>query len=146
MVLPPALLKCVRIGEKLIALMRLTLYSSFATHSEAVAIAVLVLVDCPNLNRPHAFIPTLHHSSINLAALFSSSPLSPHPQSLPFLPISLQYIHSAMEVFNSIKILPYKSRKTYGRIYPSNFLRETSKGKERNEKLDSTRIEPAWGS
>lgn len=78
MVLPPALLKCVRIGEKLIALMRLTLYSSFATHSEAVAIAVAV-VDCPNLNRPPAFLPPLHHSSITLAALILFAPFPSSP-------------------------------------------------------------------
>lgn len=52
--------------------MQFTLSSCFVTPSESVAAAVLV-VDCPNLNRPPAFLPTLHHSSITLAALFSSS-------------------------------------------------------------------------
>lgn len=96
--------------------MRFTLSSCFATHSESVAVAAVLVVDCPNLNRPHAFIPTLHPSSITLAALILFA-LSSHPQSLLFLPISLQYIYSAAKVFNTIEILPYKFRKTYCRIY-----------------------------
>lgn len=54
-------------------LMQFKLSSCFATHSEAVAIAVVLVVDCPNLDRAPAIIPPLHHSSIALAALISSS-------------------------------------------------------------------------
>lgn len=53
--------------------MQFKLSSCFATHSVAIAV---VLVVCPNLNRPPAFIPPLHPSSINLPALISSSPSS----------------------------------------------------------------------
>lgn len=74
--------------------MQFKLSSCFATPSESVAIAV-VLVDCPNLDRPPAIIPPLHPSSLNLAAPFSSHRPFPHPQYLLSLPISLQYIYSA---------------------------------------------------
>lgn len=79
-------------------LMQFKLSSCFATHSEAVAVAVVV--DCPNLHRPHTFIPPLHHSSITLAALFSSSPFSLIPSPYYPFPISLQYIYSAAKVFD----------------------------------------------
>lgn len=124
--------------------MRLTLYSSFATHSEAVAIAVAV-VDCPNLNRPPAIIPPLHHSSITLAALILFAPFPSSPILIIPSPSHYNIYTLQQKVFNSIKILPYKSRRTYGRIYPSNFFFR-DRQKERKETLDSTRIEPAWGS
>lgn len=55
--------------------MQFKLSSCFATHSEAVVVVLVVLVfDCPNLHRPHAFIPTLHPSSITLAAVFLIAP------------------------------------------------------------------------
>jgi len=69
--------------------MQFKLSSCFVTHSES------VLVECPNLNRPPAFIPPLHHSSINLAgvAALVLIALSLITQSLSSLPISLQYIY-----------------------------------------------------
>lgn len=92
MVLPPTLLKSVRIGEKADFPHAVHTVLLLRNPPEAIAIAVaLVLVACPNLDRSHAIIPTLHHSSITLAALFSSSPPFPHHQYSLSLPISLQY-------------------------------------------------------
>lgn len=75
-------------------LMQFTLSSCFATHPEAVAV-----VECPNLHRPPAFIPPLHPSSINLAALFSSSPF-PLITNTYYSSQSHYNIHSAAKVFN----------------------------------------------
>lgn len=90
--------------------MQFKLSSCFATHSEAVAVAVLLVVECPNLHRPPAIIPTLHPSSINLAALFSSSPLSLIPS--PYYPSQSHYnIYTLQQKSSiSISIFPYKYR------------------------------------
>lgn len=110
-------------------LMQFKLSSCFATHSEAV-----LVVDCPNLNRAPAFIPPLYPSSITLAALvlfapFLSSPVLIIPPNLACNIYTLQQKSS---------IFPYKSRRTYGRIYPSNFFR--GRQKERKEMKNSTRL------
>lgn len=73
--LPLTLLKCVRIGEK--ADCPHTIQTVLLLRNPSEAVLVLV-VDCPNLNRPHAIIPPLHPSSITLAALILFAP-SPHP-------------------------------------------------------------------
>lgn len=70
----------------LCVLMQFTLSSCFTTPSESVAVVLVLVVDCPNLNRAPAFIPSLHPSSINLAALIlfalSSSPILVIPPNL----------------------------------------------------------------
>lgn len=117
-------------------LMQFKLSSCFATHSESVAIAVVLVVDCPNPDRLLAFIPPLHPSSITLAAPFPLRPF-PHPQYSLFLPISLQYT------------LQWKSSTVYQSFLASLegtnnfFFRDRQKERKGNTRLDSTRIEPA---
>lgn len=117
------------------ALMQFTLSSCFATPSESVAI--LVLVDCPNLHRPPAFIPTLHHSSVvSLTAPFSSSPISLQP--ILVIPPNLTTIYTLQQ---KPSIFPYKFRKTYCRIYlVISSVAVKRKGKERKESENSTRL------
>lgn len=81
--------------------MQFKLSSCFATHSESVAVVlVLVLVvECPNLHRPPAIIPPLHPSSVvSLAALILFT-LSLIPS--PYYSSQSHYnIYSAAKVFN----------------------------------------------
>lgn len=114
------LLKCVRIGEK-----------ADCTHAVD---TVLLLRNPLRRRRPrprrrlpqpslspchYPSPPSLHHQSSR------SDPLRPFLSSLILIiPPNLPAIYTLQQ---KSSILPYKSRKTYGRIYPSNFFRERQK-------------------
>lgn len=141
MVLPPTLLKCVRIGEK-----------ADCTH----AIHIVILLRNPlrirRRRRPRLRVPqpqpspclspnppSLQHQSSRSVFLFA--PLSSSP--ILIIPPNLTTIHTLQQ---KSSIFPYKSRRTYGRIYPSNFFRDRQKKRKGKETLDSTRIELVRGS
>lgn len=134
--LPPTLLKCVRIGEK-----------ADCPH----AVHTVLLLRNPlrirrHRRRPRRRLPQPSPSS----CLYPSPPSLQHHSSRsvflipPFLITSPCYSSQSHYNSNTLQqkssILPYKSRKTYGRIYPSNFFfRDRQKERKGNTRLDSNR-------
>lgn len=120
-------------------LMQFKLSSCFATPSESVAIAAVLVVDCPNLHRPHAFIPPLHPSSITLAALILFALFLIANTYYPSQSHYNIYIYTLQQ---KSSIFPYKSRKTYCRSFIFSSVTVKREGKENldSTRLDSTRL------